>query len=263
MALSSFSRLSAFSLSLDLCSSTTTVDSVDQFAVQQAVGQLLRLTGQLSVPATWSTPETKHVGVVSKIRQASRNHEIAIWGDADWTAAATPRHEFARELSRRVLAARAFGFETTTLVFNSPALPRHGNLLERLGISATRCARLVPTSRRAVGARSMREGLWEVPAASVFPSAGRWFSAATSSVNIRRAIDRTSATRDVYHLVVDVPRLAAGGNAAMRALQRIVLHAVQRRDERRLQILTAARITEQLGQSRAARPARSILRIAA
>jgi hypothetical protein len=264
MALSSFSRLSAFAISLDLQSSSIAPRGADLVSVQHCLGHLLRLTGQAGVPATWSLSETKDVTTVQKIRQASSNHEIAIWGDSSWTATTTPRNVYSRELSRRVLAARAFGFETSSLVFDSPALPRHGNLLERLGISATRKARTPDNaSRAAVGARSMRDGLWEMPAAVVYPGAGRWFSATTSGLNIRRAIDRAAAVCDVYHLVVDVPRLAAAGGSAIRSLERIVLHAVQRREEQRLQILTMAQITDQLAQSRTARPARSILRIAA
>ena len=263
MALSSFSRLSAFAISLDLQSSTSTPRQADSLSVQRTVGQLLRLTGQAGVPATWSLAETKDITVVQKIRQASSNHELAIWGDASWTAAATPRSVYSRELSRRVLAARAFGYETSSLVFNSPALPRHGNLLQRMGISATRKAGpAAATSRTPVGARSLRDGLWEMPAAIVYPGVGRWFSATTSSLNIRRAIDRSWALQDVYHLAVDVPRLAAAGGSALRALERIVLHAVQRREEQRLQILTMAQITDQLAMTRSVRPARSILRIA-
>jgi len=264
MALSSFSRLSAFAMSLDLQSSSKVGPPADQFTLERSVDRLLRLIGQSGVPATWSLAETKDSAHAHKIRQASNNHEIAIWGDAAWTAAATPRSVYSRELSRRVLAARALGYQTSSLVFDSPVLPRHGNLLERMGISATRKAQpQADASRTAGGARSMRDGLWEMPAAVVYPGTSRWFSPATSGLNIRRAIDRTWATRDVYHLVVDVPRLAAAGGSAMRALERIVLHAALRRQEQRLQILTMSQITEQLALSRAVRPARSILRIAA
>ena len=171
------------------------------------------------------------------------------------------RARFSSELSRRVLPSRAAGLSISTLVDLDCSLERHWDLLVKAGITSLRDAASNFSMRRS-GATSLRYGLWKMSPTLVLPITGRWSRATTGSRSIRREIDQTMLTKNLYQIVVDVPRLATASMTTLRTFEQIIRHAALRREQGGLDILTLGEVAARLSQPRAVRPARSILRAA-
>ncbi len=78
-----------------------------------------------------------------------------------------------------------------------------------------------------------------------------------------RAIDAAVAERSVCHLTIGGLAVATQGGSALRAVERVLRHADQRRSSGGLDVKTLAGTAAMLSGGRQVAPARSILRPAA
>jgi hypothetical protein len=217
-------------------------------------GQLAELLEFYQLPATWGVVELPPVGWGTATPLA----EPALLADSSWAGPQVGRSAFHRELERRLGAARAANTDITSLIVCDTAPPDHCDLMQKLGLKAVRGV------ESAVGTdwpppKSLRFGLYELPAALRFPS-GNWLASLRLARRARHWINRAVCRRRPLHLVLDGPRLAEGGVLAMRLADSVLRLAVRRREEGRLSVETMALAAQRLQAPPGPGSATSILR---
>jgi hypothetical protein len=100
--------------------------------------------------------------------------------------------------------------------------------------------------------RSIRFGLWDVPATATFPE--------SSLAVAQRRIDLAARSGGVVHLTIDLPRIAARGRAEITAVEGAIEKVARRAAAQGLIAQTLSRAVSGLGRGCKARPATSILR---
>ena len=200
-------------LSVDLEFTGTHASLAEQRALDEAVGRLLTCLANHGLPATWAAADPAVSVARGKIEAASREHELAILGDASWVGRAAGRGRFARELARRVAHARSESLEVRTLVLKTELPIEHSDLAIKEGIVAVRQGGSSSAARKAQRPlpRTLRFGLWELPAAVNLPGTSRWLPGGGGMRAARYEIDQAIADQGLAHLVIDAPLLAARG----------------------------------------------------
>lgn len=243
-----------------------------QRAAESSALAVLEHLACAGLAATWALSEPESSGLADCVTAANHRHEIALLGEKSWIGPGLGRQPFARELSRRVLAAQAAGHALTTLALRDCELPAHTDLLIKHGLSAVRAAahgtadkhdwriglsfpgrllrfgRPVPTSL----ARTLRWGLWEFTAA--LDVSGQGYRRATS------AIKRSARNGTSVHLLIDVSTLAAHHGRAVDLVNRVLRYAAKLQIQGLLDNQTLATAVAGFTQPRHEDPARSILR---
>ena len=142
------------------------------------VGNLKRilegLVGTFSryqVPATWAVADPLEVMSSSRLLGSNPHHELALLGNSTSVGQPGGRRQFSRELSRRILQARAAGLDVSTLVPRENIAKQLLDLVVKYGVTAVIAPDERPQQRlRCAPTRKLRFGLWEVPVSHQFPS---------------------------------------------------------------------------------------------
>jgi hypothetical protein len=230
--------------------------------LDQARRQLLEMTREYSVPATWAVADPVRSVATESIRAAGANHEIAVLGDRAWLGPGCGRLRLERELARRFDGARKAGIPATTLALRNLDQVCELDLLRDHGITALRGpAGDAATAADKHAAAPIRFGIWQVPPGWKVPVRSSWWL--PGSWTIRRQIKRSTARQSIVHLQIDAPRLIATGDREVQTLRRLLRYAAIRRDAGHLAIRTIGQIAAETLAERAATPSRSILRPAA
>lgn len=242
---------------------------MDQLRVEQGraldgtTQRLIDLFRQFDIPATWAVADPVHSAATERILAASENHELAVRGDSTWVGSKAGRARFARELSRRVLRARAAGLSATTLIPGEAALDDHLDLIVKHGITAVRgMIDHAGTARETAQPHALHFGLWEIPGSLSLPGESRWFAGGGRRLRVRRGIDRAITAKKLFQVVINAPRLSANPKA-IRVVERTLHYARKMRDEQFLDVATLADVAARLSNTKPSSPTRSILRASA
>ena len=229
--------------------------------VDQILQWLLSTLNRYGIEATWGVDDPASFGAVDQVNRSNFGHEVAVWGDSSWVGSAADRGTFSRELSHRVLSARAAGIPVSTLITPDVLVEDHLDLLVKHQITAVRG--LVDRrgrSTRAAQPHRLHYGLWEIPGSLRLPGDRRWAPGGGRTHQAHCGIRRAAAARSVYHLVIDAPQLSVAKTLARRGLDRVLRAAVQLRQQGQLYIEPLARSVDRLSWRRPLTPSRSILR---
>jgi hypothetical protein len=258
--MSSHSAHGTLTLSVDLEHDHIDVTLNQQRALDEVSGELFNLFRRHQVPATWAVADPAVSLQRSRLEVSSG--ELALLGDSTWVGREAGRARFARELSRRVAHARSEGLQIATLVLRTPLPVEHCDLVIKEGIRAVR--QPVQSARGVRSVQSVRFGLWGFAVSIALPGTSRWLPGGGGTRAARYEIDRAATEGAQVHLAIDAARLAEGGTSGLRIVQRVVEHALRRRDGGILRIVTISDVANTLGQdNRSQQPSRSILRPAA
>jgi hypothetical protein len=264
------SQPAALAISLNVAG----LESAAEREIPAAVTTLAQFMDSHDVSATWGFDAPSPAPLLAMVTAIEPRQEIALVARGGWAAADANRALFELELSRRAAAAREAGVRPSTLLVAGGATPEHLDLVEKHGISALcrmalheshsastpaslwRSGWFSPNSARAGSApRSLRWGLWQMPAAIDLARLGGW--------RTRQSLLRRVATEGFVHLCVDVASLVAGGARAERQLDAVLRLAVAWQEQGKLRLQSIAATVAQLSATRQGPPARSILRGAA
>lgn len=222
-----------------------------------AATTILELLNEAAIHATWGIEFPADDSWAQALAHRHPSHEIALLGDATWVGPAASRARFAAELSRRVAAARAAGFETSSLILTDTDLRRDLDIAVKHGVTAVRPA---VTHESAGSPSPLRYGLWRIPATARLPESTRRFLSPASRTAIRH-IDAAVSARGLCHLVINAGELTA---AHERTIRQVFTHLVRQRIAGRLAVKTLAGVVAELTHSHSGPvAARSILREAA
>ncbi len=247
------------------------MESASQHSIPAAVSALARFLAEHRVSATWGFDAPSATPLLATIQAIEPRQELALVTRGAWAAADASRALFDLELGRRIAEARGAGARTTTLLVAAGVTPAHLDLVDKHGVTALcrvalhesrsastpgslwRSGWFAPSAAR-VGAapRSLRWGLWQMPAAIDLARLGGW--------RTRQSILRRVAAEGFAHLCVDVPALVAGGTRAERQLDAVLRLAVAWQAQGKLRLQSVADTVAQLAAPRQSAPARSILR---
>ena len=228
----------------------------DQRRLASMADLLIETLRDFDLAATWAVADPAVSAATAVIRAADAAHDVAVLGDHTWIGPQAGRTRFARELSRRVLAAEAALIDVSTLVVRETVLSDHLDLLVKYGITAVRDTR---TMRLNVpyGAEPVRYGVWRMGATHCLGDAADGRLGAGWA--IRRGLARAAARSEACHLVIDAARLSCAGTGTPRKLQQVLRRIVKLRDREQVSVRTMAQTVRSLTPAHVAMPARSIL----
>ncbi len=230
-----------------------------------AADQILSLFNQHAIHATWALTDPASSPLRTKL--AAGKQEIALLGDPSWVGRSAGRTRFARELSRRVMAARSAQLPITTLALRDVVLQEGLDLVVRNGISALRgetAGLSRDVQRRPAGdpCRLLHFGVWEFPTSLVLPVGGGPIWRNSWSWRSRRRIDSIIHQQGLLHVLIETHKLAADASGFMAGLDRLLRHAAQRIQQGTLLNETLSQAVARLSHIQRAAPVRSILRAA-
>jgi hypothetical protein len=222
--------------------------------------RLISLADAERLPVTWAVSDPAHSAATSLILQSAVEHEMAILGDTNWVGATAGRTRFARELVRRLAQARATGLEITSLVPHVASIESQIDLVVKQHITAVAGFESPDSTRRTSSPRALHYGVWEVPITGSLPlPASRFFSGKRALwKRVRRAISDAGT----FHLVVDVPAVAAAGPSTEKTIAWLAKRISLLRDRGIIHIETLRTLSARLSDVPAVRPQRSILHAA-
>jgi len=224
--------------------------------------QLVAMTREASIPATWAVADPMLSAASESIQAAGCGHEIAVLGDRAWLGPGCGRVRLARELARRFSVPLKAGIPVSTLALRNVEQVVDLDLLIEHGVTAVCGPAVEPAAlARKLGQPPIRFGLWQPPAAWKLLPPPNWWSPATWL--IRREIKRTIGQRTLLHLRLEAMQLAAAPDRALEALSALTRYIAAKRDAGRLAVRTIASLARQSLDCRASIPSRSILRPAA
>ena len=197
--------------------------------------QLRELLRRADIGATWAVADPALSAATQQILAAGMDHEIAVLGDRSWVGHGAGRARFARELTRRVLSARAAGLPVTTLALRHAELDEHLDLLVKTGISVVRGCTPASGATRPTRSSWLRHGVWEAAATMSFPTPRRWFRF-VDRWTANRALRSAVRERGSIHLVVDAARLVDSDGAGLRTIEMVLQCASRLRDRGDLHI---------------------------
>jgi hypothetical protein len=264
------SQPAALAISLDVAG----LESVAEREIPAVVKTLAKFMDSHNVSATWGFDAPGASPLLAAVTAIEPRQEIALVARGAWAATDANRALFGQELSRRAAAAREAGVQPSTLLMAGGATPAHLDLVEKHGITALcrislheshsastpaslwRSGWFSPSSARAGSApRSLRWGLWQMPAAIDLARLGGW--------RTRQSMLRRVSTEGFVHLCVEVASLVAGGTRAERQLDAVLRRAIAWQEQGKLRLQSIGATVAQLSATRHSPPARSILRGAA
>lgn len=217
----------------------------------------------LRVPATWAVAEPANSTAAGYLTTAGNPHEIALLGEPNWVGQKAGRTPFARELVRRLAAASANGLHITSLVPRGVLVDDHLDLVINNGVTAVRgMVDSAGISRRPARPHPLYYGLWEVPGSLRLPGMSALVPGGGRGRHARTMLAKAADRAELFHLVVDIPRIAERGRMAERTVARVIRFAARLRDEGKLQIGTLVEIAAILSDATKGAPQRSILRAA-
>ena len=249
-----------FTVSVDLAGRTS-IQVGGRTQLEEVRDWLLAAFSRHGMVATWGVADPASCPLVGRVMDSNPCHEVAVLGDASWVGSAVGRGTFSKELSRRVVRARAGAFRVTTLLTRETLVEDHIDLLVKHQISAVRGGmderrRL----HRPAPPRPLHYGLWEIPGSLRLPGDQRFVLGGGRWNQARRGILRAATKSTVYHLVIDGCALAESTKRARRRLEMALRVASRLHQQGRLFIDTLIGTTDRLAWNRPSTPSRSILR---
>jgi hypothetical protein len=215
--------------------------------VHEMCDRVIDLFCGYGVSATWAVAEPANSPAAARLRSLAGIGEIALLGEPSWVGQRAGRGRFARELARRVALAEASGLAVTSLVPRRVLVDDHLDLIVRHGITAVRgVVDAGGISRRPARPHPLDFGLWEVPGSLRLPGERRFVPGGGRGRHARRAIAAAAERLELYHLVVDVPALAARGRAAVRTVAGVLRVATRLRREGKLKVVSLAKLAAEL-----------------
>jgi hypothetical protein len=232
----------------------------DQRRLASTTDLLIEALRDHDLAATWAVADPAVSAATEVVLAADASHDVAVLGDHTWVGPSSGRTRFARELSRRVLAAQAAGIGISTLVLRDVMLIDDLDLLVKHGITAVRDAGTA-SSNLPCGAEPIRYSVWRMGATHRLGDVAAGRLGACGAIG--RAVSRAAARAEACHLVLDAAQLAQAGTGAARRVNRVLRRIAQLRDREALSVRTMAQTARALAPARVESPARSILHPAA
>ncbi len=229
-----------FIVSIDLESDVDGRVLMEHRQLASTCSQLIQLLSRLGIPATWAVADPAQFAATDEILSTDLPHELGIMGDASWIGPTAGRTRFARELFRRVQSARARDLSVSTLLLRNTQLQDNLDLLVKQQVTMVRpCLQSQTDSIRVGPVKTLRFGVWQLPASAVFPHASRWLPV-ISSFAIGQGLRRSLASGQTTHLGIDAPKLSRLGSRGIQSLERLLrdVVAVGRRQHIRGKTLT-------------------------
>lgn len=224
--------------------------------------QLIALTSQHHLAATWAVADPILSAATESILAANCGHEIAVLGEQAWIGPGCGRVRLRRELARRFTSARKAGIAVSTLALrNTDQVLDLDLLLEHDVTSLRGPVAAAPAARQKLIPVPIRFGLWQPPVATPLAPSNGWSFWAKWLIcrDIRQAIRRQT----LLHLHIDVAALVTLPEPMLGVAFPVLRYIASKRDAGQLAVRTIADVAhEALGQ-RAGIPSRSILRPAA
>lgn len=237
-------------------------DRRDEQRLDEIRGQLVMLTREADIPATWAVADPMLSAASESILAAGTGHELAVLGDEAWLGPGCGRTRLSRELVRRFSTPRKSGIPVNTLVLRNVSEVSDLDLLIQHGVKAISGPATTDLSNfDKTPQQPIRFGIWQPPTALRLPLDSKWWSPTTWLV--RREIKRAIKKRSTLHLCIDAPRLISNDTQSLASLRSILGYAAARRTAGQLQIATVGQLAAQALRARAGVPTRSILRPAA
>lgn len=210
-------------------------------ALDDVTTRLVKLFAHYDLCATWAVADPAVSAATDVILAAGRQHELALLGDATWVGPGAGRERFARELSRRVSAAKNAGIRATTLSLRDTHLDTQRNLVVEQGITAVRPAIKRHRDDTEIPAvQSLRPGLWSLPACGTLPGDSRWIPGGGGVRAARKTITQACDQRLTAHINIDANRLLAVGRSGYRSVEQVLRHAALFHDRQLLRVETLA-----------------------
>jgi hypothetical protein len=249
-------------LSIDLELDLEHHEALQQRRLDEIRSQLVSLTRDAAIPATWAVADPMLSAATESILSAGCGHEIAVLGDQAWLGPGCGRARLTRELTRRVTAPRIAGIPVSTIALRNVEQVADWDLLIKSGVT-TICDEPVesPSLARRQGQPPLRFGIWQPPVAWRLPPRTNWWSPANWL--IRGEINRAIRHQSLLHLRLDVQRLVDAPDGSADLVVSTLHYIAAQRDAGRLTVETIGRLAAQALHSRSALPSRSILRPAA
>ena len=224
--------------------------------------QLIALTGQYGLAATWAVADPLLSAATESILSANCGHEIAVLGEQAWIGPGCGRVRLRRELGRRFTSARKTGIPVSTLALRNTDQVLDLDLLLEHHVTALRgpVANATPTRPMAI-AVPIRFGLWQPPTATPLAPTRGWSS--FTAWSLRRAIRRAIRRQSLLHLHVDAAALAAAPEPALKAASPVLRYIATKCEAGQLAVRTIAEVAREALDERSGSPSRSILRPAA
>ncbi len=223
---------------------------------------LLQLLDECRLPATWFFTGPGTSVLRSHVVAAGTKHEVGLLIPENGQS--TGRLEFRQSLQRRISAARAAGFEITSLATKSGRRFDYLDLLVKHGIRAVRLSSSNPESLspRQLGwaaVTTMRFGISSLPATLEFSERSGW-RRWIENWEMRRSIATSAGKRHYCHLALDVHTLA--NTAARETLRRMLRGASKLISSSQFQAETVSSVAASLMARPSFPGAQSILRAA-
>jgi hypothetical protein len=224
--------------------------------------QLISLTRQHQLAATWAVADPLLSAATESILAANCGHEIAVLGEQAWVGPGCGRVRLRRELARRFTSARKAGIPVSTLALRNTDQVIDLDLLLEHGVTALRGPVVSSTGLRSKeNAIPIRFGLWRPPdARRLAPSRG-W--SVITNLMMRRSIWRAIRRQSIVHLHLDAATLVAAPERTLEIAASILRYVAVKRDAGQLVVRTIAELAREALDERAGTPSRSILRPAA
>jgi hypothetical protein len=232
-----------------------------QRALDELQQELLGLTRQHALPATWAVADPALSAASESILAAGCGHEIAVLGEAAWLGPGCGRTRLGRELARRFDGARSAGIAVSTLALRNVEQVLDLDLLIEHGVTAIRAPAVGTLSAaRRLASPPIRYGLWQPPVACRLPLPAQWWT--PTDWLLRQAIRRTMRQRGLLHLEIDGGQLVAAKQSLGQVAQ-VMRYLARRRESGLIEVQTIQQIATRMLAERAAAPSHSILRPAA
>ena len=224
--------------------------------------QLITLTSQYGLVATWAVADPLLSAATESILSANCGHEIAVLGEQAWTGPGCGRVRLRRELGRRFTSARKAGIPVSTLALRHTDHVLDLDLLLEHGVTALRGpAASASSPRHPATPVPVRFGLWQPPYAVPLAPHQGW--SLITTWRLQRTIRRVIRRQSLLHLHVNAAALAAGVEPTLSVAAPVLHYLASKRDAGHLAVRTMAEVAREALAERAGSPSRSILRPAA
>ena len=254
-------RQSLLVVSIDLEPRTNTTSLHHQREVGAAGNDLMRLFDKYRIPATWAVAEPGRDPKTDPILASNVAHEIAIQGDAVWSADTINRASFAGHLSESVARAADCEVDVRSLV-GLNVKESHTDLLVKHAITTLRSARTGKRrSVRWIEPQQIRFGVWDLPESYRFPGPKSWLSEITK-MSIQRSVKAAAARKRPLHLVVEAERVAESKLAHLKTLEGVLECAAKYRNANQLKTETLTDSVKLITARPFIQSSKSILRVA-
>lgn len=246
-------------ISIDLELPAPTGSLAQQRQLDSATRHLLKLLDQAQVAATIAVSDPIHSAATELVLASQMRHEIGVLGDATWVGPSAGRERFARELERRVGAARAAGHDIRSLLLRGVQLGEHFDLLAAQAMAGVRMS----ASRHGLAQpEPLRLGIWQSPVSIDLPHRGSWWTGGLRGC-VQRTLKKAACSQGTVHIAMDAGQFATRETLNLREMEQVVELAAEQRERGKLSILTLGDLVAGFGGRRGQAPMQSILRPAA